>query len=412
LTISDLGLTIFTAVPKSKIQNHNSKITMTTASIIGIGQTDVREHWDASIRHLAWYAIEAALDDAHISQVDALYVGNMLAGELSQQNHLGALIADFAGMRGIEAVTVEAADASGGAALRQAALAVQSGLVSTALVVGVEKMTDETGTPVNAALGGMLDADYEAAQGATPEAIAALLMRRYMHEYGLAIGDFAGFSVNAHANAGGNPLAMFRNRLKPERFAAGPPLATPVSLFDAAPMGDGAAAAIVTRHEWALDMAPQPVKIAGSALATDTLALHDRLDPLWLKAAEKSAQAAMNAAGVTPQMVDVFELHDSFTIMAALSLEAAGFAARGEGWRMANPEEIGRNGRIPISTFGGLKARGHPGGATGLYQAVEAARQLRGQAGDCQVANAQVAMTQNLGGSGGTAVTHVFTIDE
>lgn len=385
---------------------------MTFASIIGIGQTDVREHWQTSIRHLAWYAIEAALDDAQVSKVDALYVGNMLAGQFSHQNHLGALIADFAGMRGIEAVTVEAADASGGAALRQAVLAVKSGLVQTALVVGVEKMTDQTGASVTAGLASMFDADHEAMHGVTPAAIAALMMRRYLHEYGVVVADFAGFSVNAHANGVDNPMGMFQNRLKAERFADAPPVATPVSLFDAAPYADGAAAVIVTDHERALDMAPQPVRVAGSALATDTLALHDRRDPLWLRAAALSAQGALAQAAVSLADIDLFELHDSFTILAALSLEAAGFAERGQGWQLARDGEIGRNGRVPISTFGGLKARGNPVGATGVYQIVEVVRQLRGQAGACQIPSARVGMAQNLGGSGATAVTHVLTIDE
>lgn len=384
---------------------------MTSVSIIGIGQTDVREHWETSIRHLSWYAIEAALDDAHIQKVDAIYVGNMLAGQLSNQNHLGALVADFAGLRGIEAVTVEAAEASGGAAVRQAVLAVKSGLVETALVVGVEKMTDETGTPAEAALATGLDADYEAAHGLTLAGVGALMMRRYMHVHGVEVQDFAGFSVNAHANGASNPLAMFRNRLKAERFGDAPQVATPVSLFDAAPTGDGAAAIIVTATERALDLVPQPVHIVGSAVATDTLALHDRKNVLRLLAAEKSVARALEQAGVTAVDIDLFELHDSFTVMAALSLEAAGFAAPGKGWELARDGEIGLNGRIPVSTFGGLKARGNPIGATGVYQVVEVARQLRGQAGDNQVPGAQIGMAQNLGSSGATAVTHVLRVD-
>ena len=381
-------------------------------SIIGIGQTEVKEMWDTSIRHLSWYAIEAALDDAHVSKVDALFVGNMLAGELSRQNHLGALVADFAGMRGIEAVTVEAADASGGAALRQAVLAVKSGMVKTALAVGVEKMTDQTGNIVTRALATGLDTDYEMMQGLTMAGMGALLMRRYMFEYGVELADFAGFSVNAHANGANNPLAMFRNRLKPERFTAAPLLADPVSLFDMAPAGDGAAAVIVTSRERAMDLVPQPLEIIGSAVATDGLALHDRRDLLWLKAAELSAQKAMAQASVSHDDIDLFELHDSFTIMAALSLEATGFAERGTGCQMAKDGEIGRNGRLPISTFGGLKARGNPAGATGMYQIVEVAQQLRGQAGKCQVAGARIGMAQNLGGSGATAVTHILQIRE
>jgi len=383
---------------------------MNNVSIIGIGKTDVREHWETSIRHLSWYAIEAAMDDADTSEIDALFVGNMLAGQLSNQNHLGALVADFAGLRGIEAVTVEAANASGGAAVRQAVLAVKSGLVQTALVVGVEKMTDQTGSPVVAAMASGLDADYEAVQGQTMAGAGALMMRRYMFEFGVEVADFAGFSVNAHANGADNPLAMFRNRLKAERFTMAPLVADPVSLFDVAPDGDGAAAIIITSAERAADMVPNPVMIAGSAMATDTIGLHDRRDVLHLRAAAQSAQKAMAQAGVGPDDIDLFELHDEFTVMAALSLEAAGFAARGEGWKLARDGEIGRDGRIPISTMGGLKARGNPLGATGVYQVVEVAQQLRGQAGACQIDGARVGMAQNLGGTGATAVTHILRV--
>ncbi len=381
-------------------------------SIIGIGQTEVKEMWSTSLRHLAWYAIEAALDDAHTTNIDALYVGNMLAAQLSRQGHLGALVADFAGLRGIEAVTVEAGDASGGAALRQAVLAVKSGLVETALVIGVEKMTDTVGSSNTAALATSLDADYESIHGLTQAGVGALLMQRYMHEYNLEVADFAGFSVNAHSNGAKNQLAMFRNRLKPERFAAAPQVATPVSLFDAAPSGDGSAALIITSQERAMDMVPNPIHIVGSAIATDTLALHDRKKLLKLAAAEISAQKAMAAAGVAHDEIDLLELHDSFTVMAALSLEACGFAEAGMGWTLARDGEIGVNGRIPISTFGGLKARGNPGGATGVYQAVEVTRQLRGEAGDCQIPNAKIGMTQNLCGSGATAVTHILRVSE
>jgi len=385
---------------------------MTDVSIIGIGQTEVGEHWGTSIRHLAWYAIEAALDNAATTEVDALYVGNMLAGELSRQDHLGALIADFAGLRGIEAVTVEAAEASGAAALRQAILAVKSGLAQTALAIGVEKVTDQTGNAAMTALMTGMDADYEAIHGLTPAGSAALMMRRYMHENNLQVEDFAGFSVNAHANGANNPMAMFRNRLKAERFAGGPAVATPVTLFDMAPLGDGAAAVLVTDAERAMDMVPKPIRIAGSAIRTDRIALHDRKNVLWLGAAEKSARTAMEQAGISPDDVDVFELHDGYTILAALSLEACGFAEPGKGWQLARDGEIGRDGRIPISTFGGLKARGNPVGATGVYQIVEVTRQLRGEAEGNQVEGAKVGMAQNLGGNGATAVTHILKAGE
>ncbi len=383
---------------------------MTNVSIIGIGKTEVSEHWNTSIRHLSWYAIEEAMDDAATTEIDALYVGNMMAGSLSHQDHLGALIADFAGLRGIEAVTVEAADASGGAALRQAVLAVKSGLVKTALVVGVEKVTDQTGSAPLAALSTAIDADYEAIHGATPAALVAMIMRRYMHEYGVEVADFAGFSVNAHANGSANPKAMYRNRLKPERFTTAPLVADPVSLFDEAPMGDGSAAIIVTNSDRAMDMVPKPVQITGSALATDHIGLHDRHNILWLAAAERSSRLAMEQAGISPADVDVFELHDAYTVMAALSLEACGFAEAGKGWQLARDGSITREGTIPISTFGGLKARGNPVGATGVYQVVEVVEQLRGVAGDCQVEGARVGMAQNLGGTGSTAVTHIMQI--
>jgi acetyl-CoA C-acetyltransferase len=376
--------------------------------IAGIGLTPVGEHWESSLRELALQALLAAQQDyaQHAGSLaprpEALFVGNMLAGELSAQEHLGALIADYAGMRGIEAASVEAAGASGGAALRQAVLAVASGAVDTALVVGVEKMTDKVGAGVTAATATASDTDWEAAQGATPTALAAILLRRYLHEHGVQVADFAGFSVNAHRNAKGNPNAMFRNAISAEAFAKAAMVAEPVNMFDTAPDGDGAAALIVSAE-------PAAVRVAASAMATDTLALHDRPTLLHFEAARLSAERAYQKAGIGPDEVDLFELHDAYTVFAALSLEAAGFAAFGEGWKLAQGGAIAREGRIPISTFGGLKARGNPGGATGVYQAAEAALQLRGEAGPCQVAGARWGMAQCLGGAGATAVTHILT---
>ncbi len=381
---------------------------MRDVSIIGIGQTAVGEHWEAGLRDLALGAVRAALADAALDAVDALYVGNALGGSISGQQHLGALVADFVGWRGVEAYTVEAADASGGAALHTGWMAVASGAADLVMVLGVEKMTDLVGPARTAAQTNLLDADYEAVQGATPVALAALLMRMYMEAYGLTVEQFEGFSVNAHANASKNAFAMYRNVLKPGGFATAPVVAPPVNLFDGAPDGDGAAAVILAPAERALDMAPQPIRILGSAVATDAMALHDRLDPLFLAAANRSAGRAYTQAGIGPGDVDLFELHDSFTVLSALSLEACGFAERGQGWSLAAQGQIGLGGRIPISTFGGLKARGNPLGATGVYQAVEATLQLRGQAGENQVPQARVALLQNLGGLGGTAVTHVL----
>ena len=371
----------------------------TNTAIIGIGQTNVSEKWDTSLRHLAWYAMEAALDDAHISTVDAIYVGNMLAGRASNQRHLGSLISDFAGMRGVEAMVVESAEASGAAAVRQAVLAVASGQIRTALVVGVEKCSDMTGADFDEAIATALDAEYEQVHGMTPVAAAALLMRRYQHQYGIDSAEFAQFSVKSHENGSRNPLAMFRNRLRKEGFMAAPFVADPVNLFDMAPMGDGSAAIIIAGSDDSADRVAHPIEILSSTLATDTLALHHRRDPLWLKAVAASTEKALKMAGVTLDEIDLFELHDAYTILATLSLEAVGLAERGQGYKGTDR---------PMSTFGGLKARGNPLGATGVYQIVEVARQLRGQAGENQIANARIGMAQNLGGMAATAVTHIL----
>jgi acetyl-CoA C-acetyltransferase len=377
-------------------------------SIIGIGQTPVGEHWERSLRHLAYDAIKAAMQDAGIERADALYVGNMLSGEISNQSHLGPLIADFAGLRGIEAVKIEGACGSGAAAVRMGYLAVASGLQDIVICAGVEKMTDDVGNRLTGALAQAADADYELVHGISFVALNALLMRRYMYEYRVRHEDFAGFSLNAHANGVGNPNAMFRRAIKLEDFTRAGMVADPINLMDSSPMADGAAAVILCPTEQALDFAGNAVRVAGSAMATDSLSVHDRRDPLWLQAAEDSAQRAYRQAGVRPADIDLFELHDAFTIMSALSLEATGYAARGTGWQLAVEGDIRPGGRIPVCTMGGLKARGHPVGATGVYQIVEAAQQLRGDAGDCQLPNARLAMAQNIGGSGATIVTHIL----
>lgn len=381
---------------------------MRDVSIIGIGQSPVGEHWDKSLRHLAYEALAAAIADANIERVDAVYVGNMLSGEISGQAHLGALVADFAGLRGVEAIKVEAACASAAAAFRQAYIGVAGGLQDIVIAVGVEKMTDDVGSKLTAGLASAADADYEVIHGVSFVALNALIMQRYMYEYKLSRADFAGFAINAHLNGAKNPNAMFQNPISKEDFMRSRIVADPIGLLDASPMADGAAAVVLCPTEQAREFTENAVRIKGSAAATDSLSLHDRRNPLWLQAAEDSAQRAYRQAGVGPADIDFFELHDAFTIMAALSLEASGFCERGKGTWLACEGEITLEGRIPITTRGGLKARGHPVGATGLYQIVEAVQQLRGQAGQNQVANARLGMTQNIGGSGATIVTHIF----
>jgi acetyl-CoA C-acetyltransferase len=377
--------------------------------IAGIGQTEVGEHWDIGLRELAFAAIRDAVQDSGGLKPQSLFVGNMLAPNLSNQAHLGVLLADYAGLLGIEAVTIEAAGASGGAALRQGYLAVASGMVEVALVVGVEKFTDKVGPGVDAALATASDSDFEAVQGMTPAAQAALLMKRYMHEHGVPADGFAGFAITAHANGTGNPCAMFRKAIKPETYTRAEMVSEPINMFDMAPNADGAAAVIVTRQDsLADDISHPPVRIAGSAASSDTLALHDRKDMLFFDTAHISAGKAMKQAGIVTDRIDLFEYHDVFSIFAALQLEAVGFAIKGQGWKLAAENEIGLKGKIPSATMGGMKARGFAGGAAGVYQAVEAALQLRGQAGPNQVPDAKTALIQSLGGPASTAVSHIL----
>ncbi|HDD55656.1 MAG TPA: thiolase domain-containing protein [Chloroflexi bacterium] len=383
---------------------------MREVAILGIGQVPVGEHWDKRLVELAGDAIFAALEDAEVNRVEALYVGNMMAGQLDKQTHLGALISDWVGFRGIEAMTVEAACSSGALALRTAMIAVGSGLVSSALAVGVEKMTDTSPRETTAALASAASADWEGVHGITFVGLNALIMRRYMHEYGWKHQDFAPFSLNAHANGVNNPNARFQSPITEDIYRQAVMVADPINLMDASPIGDGAAAAIVVPLDLVKGMGHKTlVKIAGSSVATDSLAVHDRQDPLWLSAAEKSARDVYHQAGVGPEEIDIFEIHDAFSIMAALSLEACGFADRGQGPRLALEGEITPKGRIPIATMGGLKARGHPVGATGMYQVVEAVQQLRGEAGRAQIDGVKVTLTQNIGGSGATVISHILT---
>jgi len=381
---------------------------MRDVAIIGIGQTKVGEHWDISLRHLALEALQASMTDAGVTRADMLYVGNMLSGELIGQEHLGALIADFAGLRGTEAFKIEAACASGAAALRMGFVAVAGGLANIVAVVGVEKMTDTLGPDTTTALAMAADADYEAAQGVSFVAINALLMRRYMHEYGYSRQDFAPFAVNAHRNGANNPFAMFQFPVTAERFARAKMICDPINLLDSSPICDGAAAVVLAPADAARAFSAAPVRIASSAVGTDALAVHDRRDPLVLDGAVLSARRSYEQAEMGPENIDLFELHDAFSIMAALSLEAAGFAEKGQGLRLALDGGIGIDGRIPVTTMGGLKARGHPVGATGIYQVVEVVEQLRGLVGANQVSNARVGMAQNIGGSGATVITHIL----
>ena len=378
-------------------------------AILEIGQIPVEDHWDKSLLEIAGEPVLQIFEKTGLHTVDSVFFGNMLSGSVNNQLHLGSYLGDWLGARHTEAVHVETACSSGASAFRSALFAVASGDIDTAIAVGAEKMTDSPAETVTAELATAADSEFERDTGASFVALNAMLMKRYMHEYGWARDHFAGFSVNAHANAVHNPYARFRNAISRETYLRAEMICDPVSILDAPPVCDGAAAVLIVP----LDMVRGQegiVRIIGSGAASDTVSLHSRRDPLWLSAAEHSAKQAYAQAGISPADIDLFEAHDAFTIITALSLEACGFAERGKGPELAEEEAIGLNGRIPLSTQGGLKARGHPVGATGLYQIVEAVLQLQGKCGAGQVPDAKTAMTQNIGGLGTNVLTNIFAI--
>jgi len=381
---------------------------MRRVAIIGIGQTSVSEHWDKSLRELAGDAIFSALNDANRKSADGLFIGNMLSGMLSKQENIGALITDWVGIPGAEAYKIETACSSGGAALRAGLMAVSSNQMDSALILGVEKMSESLPVETTEALATAADADYEASQGLSFVAINALIMQRYLHTYGWKHTDFSEFSINAHANAIHNPFARLHDPITKKDYDQARMIAAPINLLDASPTGDGAAALYIVPLDNLHSTGKQIIEIVGSASAIDSIAVHSRKDPLWLNAVASSAKKAYSQAGIQPIDVDIFELHDAFSIMSALSLEACGFSERGQSPRLAIDGHIRPGGRIPISTQGGLKARGHPVGATGIYQVLEVVQQLRGEGGSSQVNCANIGMAQNIGGSGSTVITTIL----
>ncbi len=373
--------------------------------IAGVGQTPVRENWEKSLKELAGDAALLALADANLGYPEGIFVGNMMSGSANHQLQLGALLADWLGMHHREGFGLESACSSGAAAFRAALMAIASGELSSALVIGVEKMTDSPLAEITANLATAADADLEGDFGVSFVALNALIMQRYMYEYGWKTSDFAAFSINAHANAVFNPNARFRKAISLSDYEHTGMVCEPINLLDASPVSDGAAALYLTAAPPTKD---RRISVAASSAATDTISLQNRTNSLRLSAAEKSARIAYQQAGITPREIGLFEYHDAFSIMAALSLEAAGFCDPGQAPRLANDGSIALNGRIPVATMGGLKARGHPVGATGLYQLVEVALQLRGETGQTQVEAARWGMAQNIGGSGSNIITHIL----
>jgi acetyl-CoA C-acetyltransferase len=380
-------------------------------SIIGSGQTPINKDAGVRGRHLSAKAIRDAIAAAGIekSRVDALFVGNMTAGILGHQQQLGSLVADYAGLDGIEATNIEAACASGAAALRIAYMTIAGGINDVVVVCGVERMTHADRDAVTRALATAADWELEGRRGESFPSLNAQLMRAYMAKYGVGAEGFAPFSILAHANAMTNANALFHKRIGMEQYLESRMIADPIRLFDVSPVCNGAAAVVLAAADLARRLDPNAprVLIAASTAATAPLALARRRDALKLEAVESSTERALEMAGIRHGDVDFFELHDAYTIMSVLTLESAGFAEAGAATHLAAEGRYDLGGELPISTLGGLKARGHPVGATGVYQAVEAYLQLTGRSGSNQIEGAETALLQNIGGTASTVVSHV-----
>jgi len=386
-------------------------MTEKKVGIIGVGMTKFGEHWDMSYRDLVIGAGTKAIMDAGIEgkDINEIYVGSMSPGTLIGQEHIGALVADYVGLVGIGATRVEAACASGGLALRQAYLSVKSGRNDIVVAGGAEKMTDVPTPQAAVSLAGAGDEEWEAFNGATFPALYALMAQRHIYEYGTTLEQISEVSVKSHYNASLNPTAQFRFKVTLEQVMNSAPVAMPLRLLHCSPITDGAATIILASEEKTRELTDNPVWICASALSTDTIALHDRKSLSRTDAAVIAGRNAYAQAGITQEDIDFAEVHDCFSIAEIMAVEALGFCDFGEGGKITENGETGIDGRIPINTSGGLKAKGHPVGATGIAQAIEVALQLRGEAGERQVKDAEIGLTHNVGGSGATCAVHIFS---
>ena len=383
---------------------------MRSVSIIGAGLTEFGEHWERSFRELIAEAGIKAIQDSGIEgkDIQAAYGGCMASGRFIGQEHIGALIADQLGLNPIPSTRVEAACASGGVALRNAYLAVASGAHDVVAVGGIEKMTEVSTEEAAIALGGAGDQETELFHGASFPALYALMARRHMHEFKTTEEQLAAVAIKNHKNAVNNPYAQFRKEISLEQVMNSGYVASPLKLLDCSPITDGAAAIILCESEKARQFCENPVEIIASAQASDSLALSGRAVLTELKATLAAAKSAYMQVGITADMIDFAEVHDCFTIAEILAIEDLGFVKKGFGGKATEDGETAIDGRIPINTSGGLKAKGHPVGATGVAQSIEAYYQLRGRAKERQLKEAEIGLTHNVGGSGATAVVHIF----
>ncbi len=383
---------------------------MRDVAIVGVGLTKFGERYEVGLRGLMAEAGLAALQDAKISskEIEAAYASIMASGRLTGQEHVAALLADQMGAKNIAATRIENACASGGSALMQGYLACASGMVDIVAVGGVEKMTDVTGSEATTALGGAGDQEWELAQGITFPGLYALMARRHMHEYGTTEEQMASVAVKNHENGYKNKYAQFHKLVTVDEVMKSKMIADPLKVFDCSPISDGAAVVILAPLEKAKKYTDTPIKIVASAQASDTLGLSDRDSLTGIKAASIAAKNAFAQAKLEPKDIDIAEVHDCFTIAEVMAMEDLGFYKKGEAAKAIADGETRLNSKLSVNTSGGLKACGHPVGATGVKQAVEVTWQLRGEAGDRQVKDAEIGLTHNVGGSGATAVVHIM----
>ena len=387
---------------------------MRDVAIIGVKNTNFGELWDQALRDIVVEAGIGAIEDAGASgkEIDALYVGNMSAGRFVDQEHIGALIADYSGLSKnlhIPATRVEAACASGGLALRQAIMSVASGCSDIVVAAGAEKMTDVGTEEASSALASAAYREWEGMAGATFPGLYAMIAKLHMHRYGTTSEQLAEVAVKNHKNGYFNHIAQYKNIITVEDVLNSIMVADPLHIFDCSPITDGASAVVLAPAEIAHEYTDTPIYIKATAQASDTIALHDRMDITTLDATVIAANRAYSMAKLKPEDIDVVEVHDCFTIAEICAIEDLGFAEKGKGGIVTANGETSIGGRIPVNTSGGLKACGHPVGATGIKQAVEIVTQLRGDAGRRQVEGASYGMTHNVGGSGATAVIHIFS---
>lgn len=384
---------------------------MRDVAIIGVGLQKWGELWEKSFRDLFVEAALAALDETKVDKLDHMYIGCMSGGLFVGQEHIGSVMADYLGQRYLAATRVESACASGGAALRMGFIDVASGMSDIVLVGGVEKMTDVSGDGATYALATAADQEYEVYNGATFPGLYALMARAYMERFGATRDQLSAVSVKNHDNGLLNPSAQYQMKVTVDQVNNSVMVADPLRLLDCSPITDGAAALILCPLEMAKKLSDKPaVKIIGSAMATDSIALHDRRDLTTLDAVKMATMQSLKMAGKDVHEINVTEVHDCFSIAEIIVSESMGFFACGKGAEAAANGETRIDGKFPINPSGGLKSKGHPVGATGVAQAIEITHQLRGEAGKRQVKNARVGVTQNMGGTGGSCVVHVMEV--